>query len=140
MEEYDMFFRNEYFFLSNFYGSPITIKIADHTYTFRNAEAAFQACKCPERAGEFVHLSGKEAKRLGRRVLLRSGWNDIRIPVMQGILAAKFGQNPDLMEKLLSVKGPITEENTWGDTFWGICNGKGENHLGKLLTELRDAQ
>lgn len=23
------------------------------------------------------------------------------------------------------------------DTFWGICRGEGENHLGKLIMEVR---
>lgn len=29
------------------------------------------------------------------------------------------------------------EGNTWGDKFWGVCDGEGENHLGKLLMEVR---
>ena len=28
-----------------------------------------------------------------------------------------------LAEKLIKVEGPIQEENSWHDTFWGICNG-----------------
>ena len=24
------------------------------------------------------------------------------------------------------------------DFFWGVCNGKGENHLGKILMKVRD--
>jgi predicted NAD-dependent protein-ADP-ribosyltransferase YbiA (DUF1768 family) len=32
----------------------------------------------------------------------------------------------------------LIEENTWGDTFWGICKGQGENHLGRLLMQIRD--
>ena len=43
------------------------------------------------------------------------------------------------MNKLQLIEGEIVEENTWGDTFWGVCKGVGENHLGKLLMEIRDA-
>jgi predicted NAD-dependent protein-ADP-ribosyltransferase YbiA (DUF1768 family) len=27
---------------------------------------------------------------------------------------------------------------TWGDRFWGVCNGVGENMLGKLLMQVRE--
>lgn len=133
-----MQFRREYAFLSNFYSCDISIRLGSRCYKFRNAEAAFQACKCPERAGEFEPLDGKSAKRLGRQVKIRPDWNSVRIQVMRAILTAKFTQNESLKERLLGVTGPIMEENAWGDTFWGVCNGRGENHLGKLLMELRD--
>jgi predicted NAD-dependent protein-ADP-ribosyltransferase YbiA (DUF1768 family) len=28
--------------------------------------------------------------------------------------------------------------NYWNDKFWGICKGVGENHLGKILMQIRD--
>lgn len=31
----------------------------------------------------------------------------------------------------------LIEGNTWNDTFWGVCNGEGENNLGKLLMKVR---
>jgi predicted NAD-dependent protein-ADP-ribosyltransferase YbiA (DUF1768 family) len=31
----------------------------------------------------------------------------------------------------------LIEGNWWGDVIWGVCNGKGENHLGKILMEVR---
>ena len=32
----------------------------------------------------------------------------------------------------------LEETNTWGDVFWGVCNGKGENMLGQVLMLIRD--
>ena len=32
----------------------------------------------------------------------------------------------------------LIEGNTWGDTYWGVCDGVGENRLGKLLMEVRE--
>ena len=32
----------------------------------------------------------------------------------------------------------LIEGNVWNDTFWGVCNGKGHNHLGKILMKVRD--
>lgn len=128
-----MFFKNEYSFLSNFYPCLIPCELG----TFRNVEAAFQAHKCPLRAREFINLSGAEAKRLGRSVALRPDWEDIKLSTMKTLLITKFAE-PGLQQKLLEISEPIAEDNYWHDTYWGICNGIGENHLGKLLMEVRD--
>ena len=31
----------------------------------------------------------------------------------------------------------LIEGNDWGDITWGVCNGIGENKLGKILMKLR---
>jgi predicted NAD-dependent protein-ADP-ribosyltransferase YbiA (DUF1768 family) len=50
----------------------------------------------------------------------------------------KFSRNPELRVKLLNTGDlQLVEGNYWGDTFWGVCNGKGENHLGKILMRVR---
>ena len=130
-----MKFRNEYYFLSNMF--PCKIKLGK--YTFNCAEAAFQAAKCPARVAEFIGLNGYEAKKLGRKVQLRDDWNEVKLNFMERIVRAKFEQNQELSYKLsrISVHTPIVEDNNWGDTFWGVCNDKGENHLGKILMEIR---
>lgn len=38
----------------------------------------------------------------------------------------------------MSTTDPIIEVNNWGDTYWGVCNGIGDNHLGKILMKIRD--
>lgn len=133
-----MKFRKEFYFLSNMCPAPVTIKFNGETLRFSCAESLYQAMKCPSRIHEFVPLDGYAAKRLGKTVTLRQDWNAVRIPLMRDILAAKFGQNPALRERLKHLSGVIVEDNTWGDTFWGVCNGQGNNMLGKLLMELRD--
>ena len=58
---------------------------------------------------------------------------------MHDIVYAKFSQNPILRQKLINTQDMILiENNTWNDTFWGVCNGVGENHLGKILMEVRE--
>lgn len=127
-------FRDENYFLSNMY--PCIITLGKHTFTC--AEAAFQAAKCPERMAEFYNLNGFEAKKLGRTVALRSDWDEVKLKVMHTILRAKFHQHLDLMKKLIHTKSTyLIEGNTWGDTFWGICNGAGKNNLGRLLMWVR---
>lgn len=127
-------FNGDYFFLSNFFCAPISYS----GLTFTNNEAAFQSAKCPERMAEFCNLNPSEAKRLGRRVHLRSDWEDIKDKVMYDVCYAKFTQNPYLSERLCSTgNAELIEGNTWGDRVWGVCGGIGENRLGKILMQIR---
>ena len=128
-----MFMRNEYFFLSNMF--PCEIKYNGHT--FQSTEAAFQAQKDLSRTAEFEGIDGKQSKRLGRTVNLRPDWESVKLGIMEDILRIKFS-NPELAEKLKAVNEPIVEDNTWHDTYWGVCNGKGQNNLGKLLTKIKN--
>lgn len=128
-----MIFRNEYFFLSNMFPCVISYK----GKTYKCVESAFQAQKCEERASEFEELNGFNAKELGKKVKLRKDWEKVKVGIMREILIEKFSQNPTLLIYLKEVNVPIIEDNTWGDTFWGMCNRKGENNLGKLLEEIK---
>ena len=86
----------------------------------------------------FFGLSGGQAKRLGKRVELRPDWEDVKIDIMRQVLKSKFTQNPELKAKLIATgDAELIEGNNWNDRFWGVCNGKGQNHLGRLLMELR---
>ena len=40
---------------------------------------------------------------------------------------------------LIEVQQELVEGNTWGDKVWGVCDGVGENNLGKTLMRIRDA-
>lgn len=127
-------FSGEYKFLSNFYEHPVALS----DITYRCAEGAFQAQKDPSRAEEFKDLSGKEAKHLGRQVQLNEHWDQVRLLVMDDVLHAKF-EDAGLRQKLLDTgDAELIEGNTWGDRYWGVCGGTGENNLGKLLMELRE--
>lgn len=127
-------FRGHYYFLSNFYPAPVTY----NGVTYENNEAAFQAQKQPERAKEFASLPPNEAKRLGRRVKLRPDWESVKQDIMRGVVQAKFTQNPSLREKLIQTgERDLIEGNNWGDTYWGVCYGKGRNELGKILVKIR---
>lgn len=123
-------FTGDYYFLSNFYMAPVSYNGWDYT----NNEAAFQAQKTKNRRLRFQlfsKASPSEAKATGRKIDLRSDWEEVKDKVMYEIVLAKFTQNPDLKEKLLATGDEHLEEgNTWGDTTWGTVNGIGENRLG----------
>ena len=128
-------FCGQYAFLSNFYEAPVRI----FGHHFKNSEAAFQAAKCPEHMDKFCNLNPSEAKRLGRKVKIRHDWEDIKYRVMWAVCFAKFLQNTGLQERLLNTENAhLVEGNTWGDTTWGVCNGKGKNWLGSVLESVRD--
>lgn len=128
-------FRGSHFFLSNFYSAPVTYS----GLYFRNNEAAFQAMKSVDRKREFESLSPQAVKRLGRKVPLRMDWETAKYGIMYDICRAKFTQNPKLASKLLATgNAELIEGNTWGDRVWGVCDGVGENRLGKILMRIRD--
>ena len=86
-----------------------------------------------------MRLGPSDAKRLGRHVPLREDWNSIKEQIMYEICKAKFTQNPDLAEKLLETgDAELIEGNWWHDTTWGMCNGEGQNLLGKILMRVRE--
>lgn len=128
-------FRGKYYFLSNFYSSPVYYR----GMTFRNAEAAFHAQKDRSRVSEFTRLNPSEAKRLGRQVRLRRDWEDIKDDIMFEVVMAKFGGSQALADALLATGDEkLVEGNTWGDRYWGVCDGKGLNKLGGILERVRD--
>lgn len=130
-------FRDENYYLSNFYECPITYD----GRTYKNNEAAFQSMKCinPKDREQFISLNPSESKHLGRKVNLRKDWEDVKVSIMKDIVFAKFSQNEDIKEKLLATNKIYLEEgNTWGDRIWGTVNGKGQNLLGKILMEVRE--
>ena len=129
-------FSGEYDFLSNFF--ECDVKYRGRTYC--SSEAAYQAAKCknPKDRLIFLDATPSMAKRYGRRVEIRPDWDEVKYGVMREIVYLKFWQWPDLREKLLATgEAELIEGNTWNDTYWGVCNGVGENNLGKILMDVR---
>jgi ribA/ribD-fused uncharacterized protein len=143
-------FEGDWFFLSNFSPSPISFKTPAGVISFATGEHAFQAAKYKAMVGteqdkieyiqnQFNSLIPNEAKRLGRQVKIDlSLWESIRVDCMREIVFRKFHQNETLRQRLLDTGAAmLVEGNTWGDKFWGRCDGKGYNLLGSILMECR---
>jgi ribA/ribD-fused uncharacterized protein len=133
-----MRFRGKYYFLSNFY--PAEIIIGGQTY--KTTEHYYQSQKTDnlnEQRFILESITPSQAKKRGSMVNIKKDWDQIKLAVMYIALKAKFIQHKDLMKMLLDTKGEyICEENDWGDRYWGMSNGVGENHLGVLLMKIRD--
>jgi ribA/ribD-fused uncharacterized protein len=127
----------EYRWLSNFH--PCIINMFG--YTFNSIENAYQAAKCddPYEYDAFVGISAAKAKNLGRKVKIRPDWERVKVDVMRVCLEQKFSdRNPELKQKLIETGDKYLEEtNYWGDKFWGVYKGVGQNMLGELQMEIR---
>lgn len=124
-------------FLSNFW--PCEVELDAEVY--RTVEHAYQAAKTLDlQARAYIRQQPTpgRAKKLGREVEQRPNWEDMKVAVMRMLLRQKF-QDPVLRAKLLGTGDcGLMEGNNWGDRFWGVCRGKGENWLGVLLMQVRE--
>lgn len=132
-------FKNQYFFLSNFYECPIYY----NKLVFCNAEAAFQAQKVIDEKEQykFINLNASQARKLGKTIALREDWEEVKDNIMYEVVKRKFTVNKELQQKLIDTKDEeLVEGNWWHDTYWGVDSktGIGKNKLGKILMKVRE--
>lgn len=124
-------FRGTYDWLSNFARMGGAYPTAEHHYQAHKATSVEDA----------IWVMGaptpKMAKRRGNGIACRSDWEDVKIDVMHQVLVLKFSESPMADLLLMTGDSPLIEGNTWGDTFWGVCRGRGQNILGELLMIVR---
>jgi ribA/ribD-fused uncharacterized protein len=131
-------FSGPYRFLSNFF--PIDGGLEYEGRLYPTLEHAFAAAKSLDAATREVIATAPTpgaAKRAGRKVVLRSDWETVKLSVMADLLARKFSREPFASALLETGEAEIIEGNNWGDVFWGVCAGCGTNYLGQLLMEQR---
>ena len=141
---------------SNFYPCSFT----EGGKVWKNSEQCFMAKKAKFFGDEEMYNAilnsetPKEAKKYGRLVknFDAEKWSKVCFDKMYDAVYAKFSQNNDLKELLLSsdFEGKGFVEGSPYDAIWGVKmdwrnpdidneeNWKGENLLGKILTEIRD--
>lgn len=124
--------------LSNFYHAPFT----SEDKVWPTVEHYFQGMKALDPfACESVRTceTPGQAKRMGRRVAMRTDWEAVKLHVMRHALILKFDTPDSPMGSYLLATGDalLEEGNTWNDTFWGVCDGRGANWLGHLLMARR---
>jgi ribA/ribD-fused uncharacterized protein len=129
-------FDGRYSFLSNMYLCAVEYE----GITYPSAEHAYQASKT-RKLGVRCQISAMahpwQAKKFGGTVMIRAGWEKNRLDIMFQILEEKF-RSPNLRSALMATyPEELVEGNYWGDTFWGVFGGKGQNHLGQILMRVR---
>lgn len=145
--------RGEYGFLSNWYPAKFIVKGKE----FSSVEQYMMYVKAMlfgdvDVAEEIMCTDDpRKIKALGRKVKSYSNtvWNGLRQMFVYEGLLAKFSQNPELKERLLSTKGSVLVECSPYDTIWGIgCSmrsnarfdmslWRGQNLLGFTLMKVR---
>lgn len=129
-------FQGKYRFLSNFWPAVVVFE----GLRFPTVEHAYQAAKSKDTdVWEVIRMckTPGEAKKLGKHLRLRPDWGQVKLALMEDLVRQKFSSFK--LGALLVATGDqeIIEGNDWGDVFWGVCRGKGENHLGKILMKVR---
>ena len=137
-------FRGEYAFLSNCHPAQGGIELEGAKYP--TVENAFQAAKTPdvEDRKPFETATAAAARRMGKRVQLRSDWDYARVEIMRGLVRTKFAE-PEMSTLLLATADEkLVDGNKWHDNYWGICmcprckGEKGLNWLGRILMAVRN--
>jgi N-glycosidase YbiA len=131
-------FSGEYRWLSNFWPSVVELD----GIVFQHVEGAYVAAKTLDIDARYRIqnlLTPGACKREGRKLQLRDDWENVKVSIMETLLRQKFAPDSDLARQLLATGDrEIQEGNYWGDTFWGICKGRGQNVLGRLLMHIRN--
>ena len=141
-------FEGRWRFLSNFY----PVEIEHQGIRYPSVEHYYVSMKCNNEQmlqgrhytiGDFREMIARIpspgiVKKIGQQMQVRKDWNEKKLDFMNWAVREKF-KNEDLKELLISTEDmTLIEGNSWQDFFWGVCNGKGENHLGKILMKVRD--
>lgn len=130
-------FAQENRWLSNFE----SCRVEYENMIYHSSEGAYQAAKTLDLdiRKKFCSMPPSLCKKEGRKLVIREDWNDVKLQVMKDVLISKFTLNIDLKDKLIATGDKYLEEtNWWGDTYWGVCNGIGENNLGIILMNVQN--
>jgi|SRR6478736_2492795 len=117
--------------------------------SYRTPENFYQAMKMPrdrnDLRAEIAAMNPYTAKLAVRdkeKYPWRTDWTkEMSLRVMRYILGIKFLPATSWAGKLLETGNePIVEFNNWGDVWfgWDIRKKQGENHLGKILMNIRE--
>lgn len=126
----------EYRWLSNYF----LCRVEWDGRVYGSAEAAYHSGKYLRAERDvFTTLDPDPARKLSRaKPYDAAAWEARRMPTMREVVWAKFSQNPELAKKLLATGDRYLEEtNWWGDKFWGVYRGEGQNILGKIIMDTR---
>ena len=117
-----------------------------------SSEAPYQAMRFPHQpewqkevldAGHAMAAKLKSKKEKRRDTGSRPDWNAVNLDVMRWVMRVKLAQHFKTIGRLLrATRDKAVVELSKKDRFWGAVEGddgvlRGENHLGRLLMELR---
>lgn len=128
----------EYKCFSNFY--PVSFNL--NNFNWSTSEQAFMSFKDPSMSYQKKiknAINPYDAKKIGRLANLVPNWDQIKFEIMLKVLFAKFDQNPEIKEILLST-GNLQIHEDCNDKWWGGGPNypQGKDLLGKALIKTRN--
>lgn len=141
-------FSGRWRFLSNFYPA----KIEHRGIIYPSVENFYVAMKIKEDQvidHKFISVQDCQemisrikdpstVKKLGKVLKVRKDWDSVKLKIMEWAVNEKF-KDPELGKMLIDTGNEeLVEGNWWNDVYWGVCNGVGENNLGKILMRVRE--
>jgi ribA/ribD-fused uncharacterized protein len=137
------FYMDEFYCLSNFAAFRLwwrghDFDTAEHAYQWEKFQGQGQdALQDAIRAARSAHDAFTLART--QAALVRPGWAHLRVPVMRGILEAKYQQHAYVRKKVHDSGTRELIEDSWRDGFWGWGPTRdGVNMLGMLWMAIRD--
>ena len=142
------FCKHSNFYERKFVHEHILYNSVEQAYQHKKARTATDLNKCRE---ILFHADPATQKYLGQRVrgLDEVAWEKNRLGYMKDILISKYTQHPDLKDALVGTGNRRLAEANSRDAFYGIGIAvthqdvlntevwQGQNHLGRLLMEVR---
>ncbi|CAM9405730.1 unnamed protein product [Ectocarpus sp. 4 AP-2014] len=132
-------FEGDFECLSNTYKCPVSLRGDPEPYP--SVEHALQASKTDElelKAAIRLAKNAIEAKKIARAAKPKPDWRGSSEKIAEALVRDKFRRNAKAREVLVGTgRVKLVYTNTHDDRFWGVCTGKGENKLGKLLERVR---
>lgn len=131
-------FRGPFRFLSNFYAATVKLPDGELAPSAEHAYVWHKLREPADRMWAMMAFKAADVKKIGRTRPIRLDWNEVKLQVMEDVVREKFTRHHELAKRLiLTADRSLIEGNTWGDNFWGVCEGRGMNHLGKILMKVR---
>ncbi|CAM9331677.1 unnamed protein product [Ectocarpus sp. 8 AP-2014] len=132
-------FEGDFECLSNTYKCPVSLRGDPEPYP--SVEHALQASKTDDLELKAAIRQAKnaiEAKKIARAAKPKPDWRGSSEKIAEALVRDKFRRNAKAREVLVGTgRVKLVYTNTHDDRFWGVCTGKGENKLGKLLERVR---
>jgi ribA/ribD-fused uncharacterized protein len=146
----------DYKCFSQFFPCTFTMDYGEQSITYNSAEQHHHQQKAllfndHDAATKIMRVSSPgEQKRLGRLVkgFDQTEWLSQCYDISRRCNIAKFSQNPELLDILVSTRGKYLAESSIDDCIWGIgisaaqsksrVKWRGQNLLGKVLVDVRD--
>lgn len=132
---------NDYFdFLNNEYPCQVYYQ----GLIYRSVAHAYQAARSDQQhIREKIGLADtlQELYDIASKVEDPPNWQNDRLRVMEKLLRDKFRRNRDLRDKLKATGTRELINTYWeystSNVYWGVVEGKGQNQLGRLLSNIR---